>query len=200
MKQEEVLMPIFIAKTCKGREKYIEYLKLEIDDLVISYDSFIDTGINDRAYQNFQQSLFMAGENATVQLEDDILLCDDFTNKIIEKINERPNEIIQFFSMRKADLEIGSRYETGSKYMMMQCTYLPAGMAKRIYDFSLTFNTIRKEKNSPTDICVAYFMKQNKLKYWVCVPNLVDHIEGVSRINKRRSSKRQSLTFKKNKP
>lgn len=189
-------MVSFIVKTCNGREEYAAYLNDRIPDLIVSYDRFTDSGINDKAYQNFQQALLMAGDGATVQMEDDIILCDNFYAKCIKEIEKRPDDVIQFFSMRRDDLTIGSRYEPGSKYMMMQCTYLPKGLAKELHEFSLSFNTERRERNSPTDVCVSHFLKSRKMRYWLVIPNLVDHRIGVSAIDKKRSSKRVSLTFK----
>ena len=40
------------------------------------------------------------------------------------------------------------------------------------------------------------FSKDIKIKYWNVCPNLVDHKIMKSRIDPRRSSKRQSFTFK----
>lgn len=44
---------------------------------------------------------------------------------------------------------------------------------------------------------IADFLKLNKINYLNIVPNLVDHQCVKSRIDPRRSTKRQSLTFNK---
>ena len=53
-------------------------------------------------------------------------------------------------------------------------------------------------KDNPTamDYLVRDFLKDNKYKYWLVVPNLIQHQERKSVIDPRRSSKRQSLYFK----
>ncbi len=129
--------------------------------------------------------------------EDDILLCDNFLNKINKAINERPNDVIQFFSMRKKDITEGSRYELGSNFLMHQCYYLPKGMSKKIYNYSFEFEDSceQDEHISPNDLVTRYYFKENKIKYWLHVPSLVDHRIAKSAIDPRRSSKRQSLTF-----
>lgn len=189
----------FIMMTCDGREEFADYVKERIPNLIVSYDTFTDPGkFKNTSYRNAQQAWKLAGENPCVQLEDDIILCDDFVNRCKKVIAERPNDVIQFFSMRKADLEVGSRYELGSNFLMHQCYYLPAGMSKKIYDFSIEFeNECEQDEHiSPNDLVTRYYFQRNKIKYWVHIPNLVDHRIAKSSIDSRRSSKRQSKTFK----
>jgi hypothetical protein len=193
-------MAKFIMMTCDGREEMANYVKERIPNLLVSYDTFTDPGkFKNTSYRNAQQAWKMAGDNACVQLEDDILLCDDFVKKCINAINERPNDVIQFFSMRKKDLIEGSRYENGSNFLMHQCYYLPKGMAKKIYEYSIEFeNECEQDEHiSPNDLVTRYYFKKNKIKYWLHVPSLVDHRIAKSSIDPRRSSKRQSLTFEK---
>lgn len=186
----------FVVMNCKGREQFVPYLKERIPNLTVSFDDFKDSGkFTSTAFFNYQKGWEIVGNNATVQLDDDTLLCDSFYSKCLDVINERPNDVIQFFSMRKADIEIGSRYELGSKFMMQQCYYLPEGMAKEILEFSKEFYENTEDKYCPSDPCISLYLKKNKIKYWNHVPNLVDHRVGVSMISSRRSSKRQSKTF-----
>lgn len=198
MNLEKNLIPLFIMQTCKGREQYVIENKNKIPNLIVNYDDFEDPGVFcSTAWKNYMRGLKIAGDEATVQMDDDIILCDNFYEKILNEINKRPNDVIQFFSMRKDDLTIGSRYISGARFMMNQCVYLPAGLAKKIYDFSKEYEKNPHDTMVPIDLVMATYFKQKKIKYWNCVPNLVDHIEGKSAIDKRRSSKRQSLTFKK---
>ncbi len=188
----------FIMMTCDGREEYSNYLKERIPNLITSYDTFTDAGkFKNTSYKNAQQAWKLAGDDSCVQLEDDILLCDNFLNKINKAINERPNDVIQFFSMRKKDITEGSRYELGSNFLMHQCYYLPKGMSKKIYNYSFEFEDSceQDEHISPNDLVTRYYFKENKIKYWLHVPSLVDHRIAKSAIDPRRSSKRQSLTF-----
>lgn len=190
----------FIMMTCDGREEFASYLIERIPNLLVSLDTFTDPGkFKNTSYKNAQQAWQMAGEDACVQMEDDILLCENFYNRIMSAINERPNDVIQFFSMRKKDLTEGSRYEPGSNFLMHQCYYLPPGMAKEIYKYSIEFEDSceQDEHISPNDLVTRYYFKKNKIKYWLHVPSLVDHRVAKSYIDPRRSSKRQSLTFNK---
>lgn len=190
----------YIALTCEGREQMAEYLKAEIPNLEISYDDFTDAGkFVSTSFFNARKGWSIAGDEPAVFLEDDIILCDNFCSKIEAIIQERPNEVIQFFSMRKKDLTIGSRYENGSNFIMHQCYYLPRGMARKVYEYSFEFEDGCKhgEHIGPNDMVTQYYFKKNKIKYWLHVPSLVDHRQSRSIIDPRRSSKRQSLTFRK---
>ena len=106
------------------------------------------------------------------------------------------DDVIQFFSMRKDDVTIGTRYIAGSQFMMNQCFYLPAGLGPKIADAWKT-SARQNEAGAPYDLLMADYFKAHKMKYLNWCPNLVDHEVCVSRIDKRRSSKRQSLTFVK---
>jgi GR25 family glycosyltransferase involved in LPS biosynthesis len=185
--------------TCPGRETFANYVIERIPNLIISYDNFTDPGkFKNTSYKNAQKAWKLAGEEACVQLEDDIILCNNFITKIEKAISKRPNDVIQFFSMRKKDLEIGSRYELGSTFLMHQCYYLPPGMSKKIFEFSKVFeNECKQDEHiSPNDLVTRYYFQRNKIKYWIHIPSLVDHRIAKSSIDSRRSSKRQSKTFK----
>jgi hypothetical protein len=145
------------------------------------------------AYLNFLNALEIAEDEAAVHLEDDIILCDDFPNKIIKVIMSYPRMPIQFFSMRKDDLTIGTRLIDGAKFLMGQCFYLPNGMSKELLEFAKNWD--RTENPTGLDLMIGDFLKGSK--YLNYCPNLVDHKIVKSRINPKRSTKRQSLTFRK---
>lgn len=151
--------------------------------------------VSRNAMDTFKMSLVQAGGDACVHLEDDIVLCENFVERVMAEIAERPNDVIQFFSMRTDDMLVGSRYIPGSQFCMNQCYYIPDGMGRELLEFSKTWDGY---KQNPTayDYLMADFFRANKIKYWNVVPNLVDHLPMKSRINPRRSTKRQSYTFK----
>lgn len=144
----------------------------------------------------FRLSLEMAGDAPCVNMEDDIILCDHFYDRIMAEISRRPTDVIQFFSMRRDDLTIGSRYIAGRTFCMNQCFYLPAGMSTELRSFMDVWWRYDEEPNA-YDYLMADYFKGKKIKYWNVVPNLVDHKVQKSRIDPRRSTKRQSFTFQK---
>lgn len=171
-------------------EMDISELKKNIPELVIVRDT------TKNAMDTFTKSLLASEGYPSVHMEDDIILCPEFYSRITQIIKAYPDTVIQFFSMRKEDLTIGTRFIEGSKFMMNQCFYLPAGMALKIVDYKSFWHRI-KEHPTGYDLLMADFFHERKIKYLNIVPNLVDHKVCKSRINPKRSSKRQSLTFNK---
>lgn len=177
-----------LIRTCPQRSRFLPYLKNHLPSAEIIMD---DGG---GAMQCFYQALKAAGDDAVIHMEDDVILTANFEAKAQEVIDCFKTMPIQFFSMRKADLVIGSRVEKGSKFLMGQCFYLPQGVSREILKFAPTW---KKHGTHPTglDTLVADFFAANKMSYCLHVPSLVDHRDCVSEINSRRSTKRQSLTF-----
>lgn len=175
-----------IIRAIKDRKDYIEYLHTNLPYANWCFDQKHD------AMDTFLRAMRLAGEKPTIHMEEDVLLTRDFMTKILTVISEHPNEVIQFFSMRKDDLTVGSRYDRN--YMMNQCFYLPAGYSRIIADYYNIWEG-KKEHPTGTDTMISDFLKSRKEKYWLHVPSLVQHRECVSMIDKRRSSKRQSKTF-----
>lgn len=179
----------YIMRTCAGREHYAEKLIAQLPEVEVCFD---DIG---GAMQCFIKSLEMAGNDAVVNMEDDIILTNGFKGKIESTIAKRRDSVIQFFSMRKADLTIGSRWDAGRNYLMAQCTYFPAKISSGILSFSQKYDNIG-HKSHPLDSMVADYLVSTKQKYWIHCPSLVDHIVGKSMIDlKRASTNRQSFTF-----
>lgn len=186
---------------CDKREANLrlEGYNKAIPNLIVNTDDFEEPHpqLTSTAFNNYCRSWELAGGEPTLQYDDDIILCNNFYDKVMEVINKRPNDVIQFFSMRKDDLKIGSRYINGSNFLMQQCYYLPAGYARGILSMQDEWLKLSHVQGTrcPSDSMMAFFFKKHRIQYWNHCPNLVDHIVGKSAIDTRRSSKRQSLTF-----
>jgi hypothetical protein len=144
----------------------------------------------------FARSLEMAGSDPCIHTEDDILVTKDFMAKALAVINERPNLLIQFFSMRKKDLTEGSRLDRN--YLMNQCFFAPANYSvflREFYDKWATPENLEEHRLGP-DVVVRDFLRSRREAYWIHCPSLVEHMETKSVLDPRRSSKRQSLTFR----
>jgi hypothetical protein len=177
-----------IVKAVPERIEYIKYLKKNLPDAEFCIDK------KRSAWDTFLRSLEMAGIDACLHMEEDIILTKNFKYKINAVISEKPDNFIQFFSMRKKDLTDGSRWD--NNFLMNQCWYSPKGYSKAILDFALKWAKDNLDKHpSGTDTMVSDFLKSRKEKYWIHCPSLVDHRVAKSMIDPRRSSKRQSLTF-----
>ena len=177
-----------IIRAVKERKDCVDYLRKYLPEADILYDS---TG---NAMKTFLEAMALVGEDPCIHMEEDIYLTRDFSTKIRAAILKRPYEVIQFFSMRKADLEIGPRYDSGRTFMMNQCFYLPFGYSRLIYDYYPVWPQKDIHKTG-YDILIADFLKARKEKYYIHVPSLVQHRRGKSMINSKRPVCRQALTF-----
>ena len=143
----------------------------------------------------WMRMLAEAGDSAAIFLEDDIELTADWRTKIEAAIAERPDDVIQFFSIRKKDLEQGSRYEVGRNFSMNQCYYLPQGAAADLLAYAPSWLAEHPESPNAYDWVMRGWMQRDRRKYWMHVPSLVQHRKWRSVIDPRRSSGRASQTF-----
>jgi hypothetical protein len=170
------------------RERWVPQIQAQIPELEVVRDT------TRNAQDTFFRLLLEIGGDAAVHVEDDIVLTSDFLPKIEAAIAERPAVLQQFFSLRKSDAELGSRWMPGRSYCMLQCTYLPPGYAEAIYDYYPVWPERKVNRNS-CDLWIAYFLAARRERYWLHVPSLVQHRRARSAINPRRSSGRQSVSF-----
>lgn len=191
-------MTRFIVRTVPliDRKAYVAYLQKRIPQLEICSDFLFDYPITsqEKSTRNMIEACRMANDDPVVHLEDDIILTVNFLEKIEAAIAERPDTLIQFFSMRGADWSKGARLENGSNYLMAQCSYFPAGYSKSFVSLYENRNFSRETPIEP-DTAIRGFLQSIKAKYFIYIPSLVQHRVCVSAIDRRRSSKRQSYTF-----
>lgn len=185
-----------IIRGIPSREAYIKYLQKHLPQAEWCFDTLGEnehlTG-RQRATANFHKSLRMADGYDHINMEDDVILTRDFVEKAETVIRMWGNKIIQFFSMRTADLTFGSRLD--SNYTMSQCTYYPAGVARKVLDFSLKWEGYKKTPGA-YDYMITDYLRSIGQKYYLSVPSLVQHREGRSCIDRSRRSNRVSPTFR----
>lgn len=183
-----------IIRGVPDRTEHINYLKRVLPEAEWCMDKRYHLDIDNKIKStlNFIDALMIAGNEPCLHLEEDVIITNNFVEKINKAISERPNELIQFFSMRKADIEIGSRYD--NNFMMNQCFYLPSGYGLLIAQY---YNTWHRKDEFPGgyDMMMNDWLKTRKEKYWIHVPSLVEHRVAQSVADKRRSKNRQSKTF-----
>jgi len=182
----------FIVRCVNLRERmpFVDYLRKNLPDATYLYHNG-ESG-NENAMENFLKAMEVSSDIPCLHLEDDIILTGDFENKVLTEIRNRKNNVIQFFSMRSADVTVGSRWD--NKFSMNQCFYLPPGYSKMILEYYRMWDK-KEVHRSGYDILINDFLKSRHEKHWICVPSLVQHRVAKSIINPKRSSKRQSLSF-----
>ena len=182
----------FVVTAVESRRPFIEYLRHHIPNLNVVWDQ------NQDPMETFMRAWGSHPENPTIFLQDDIILTKDFLIKVHEVISKHPEDVIQFFSMRKADIEIGTRWESGSSYIANLCYYLPKNVSGEVFDFGTTWKgrLFNGEYVATSgDYLVNDYLKKSKRKYLLHIPSLVEHAQVPSAIDSRRSKFRQSKTF-----
>lgn len=179
-------MTRILIRAVSADDPNVAYLRERIPDAELVLDQ------QRNAYHTFQLALAAAGSAGAVHMEDDVVLTRDFRAKLEAEIAARPGSVSQFFSLRPTDKVKGSRWDRN--FMMAQCFYLPPGESAELLEFSRTWGRI-KEHPTGLDVMIADWLISRHERYWLHCPSLVDHRQDVSRIDKRRSRFRQSLTF-----
>jgi hypothetical protein len=176
----------YIVRAVLEREHFVAELQRRLPCLEVCLD------IKRNAMDTFLRALDMAGDDACVHMEDDTVLTSGFQQKAEAVIAQHPDRVIQFFSMRNADLTVGSRWDRN--FLMGQCFYLPAGASASVRRYH---DRWPGKALHPTglDTMVGDWLRERREDYWLHVPSLVDHRQVRSAIDPRRSTKRQSKTF-----
>lgn len=180
-------MTQIIIRAVPERAEFIDYLKGHLPQARWCMDQ------TRNAFDTFASALAMAGDSACVHMEEDAILTVGFQEKVDAEIALRPDRVIQFFSMRGADLTEGSRWDRS--FLAAVCFYLPAGYSRSLLDYAKTWAG-RSQHPTGLDLTVSDFLRARKEPYWITCPSLVQHRVARSVIDSRRSSKRQSKTFR----
>lgn len=129
-------------------------------------------------------------------LEDDAILCKNFIVKVEDILDKLGRDnIVQFFSLKKVIDK--TTLMSGGSYCGNVCLFIPNKIRNEIVEFYEEWKDSEVGTKNPTamDYLVRDYLKKTKQKYYLIIPNLVQHQVGKSVIDPRRSSKRQSLYF-----
>lgn len=147
----------------------------------------------------FIGTLSALGESAGLAMEDDVLLCNGFLERVQEAVDQAPDNLpLQFFSLKPTDVERGTGTRAPSSFSSTPCVYYPPGMAADLVDYyerTPLWRDGHPEHPTGTDLLVRDYLVKTKTPYWLVMPNLVDHQRFESAINARRSKSRQSVQF-----
>lgn len=186
---------VLCSKNSLERRLNVEKLKEQLPDLHVVYC------IPENVFSAFIASFYIEDEyDGLVLLEDDIQLCQDFKNKCESIIAQRPHEVISMFESACSKGELHSEYRNGRNFMWNQCNYYPREIGRIISDpkWLIPFMQWLDDKGEvwgyPSDTYVGYVLGKCKIKYWMEVPFLVQHLDMKSHF-KGRPSNRQSKYF-----
>lgn len=137
----------------------------------IEYELLVDK--EHRPVKSFIEQLEYLGslDCDVVLLEDDIILCKDFKNRIEEVISKYPNDIINFFTNPKGYF---LTQKVLGKFSFNQCTYYPKGITKSIVPI---IKKIPNWENIGYDLLVNKALIQLNLSHIQYRPCLIQHID-----------------------
>tara|TARA_R110000823_G_scaffold25723_7_gene75753 strand:+ start:176 stop:736 length:561 start_codon:yes stop_codon:yes gene_type:complete len=184
-------MKTFIT-TVPERSHYLDHFREKLSDPIFVYDEVRS------AMDTFLRALAKVNNEPAFLFQDDAIIANNFEKQASPIVRDKPLSLIQFFSMRNADIDIGSRWD--NNFLMLQGIYIPPNMSAALIHFHSNYwvpnNCEGHKPVSALDSMVCSYLKKTKQKYWIVVPNLVDHKAGPSAIDSRRSStSRVSKTF-----
>lgn len=140
----------------------------------LNYELLVDK--EKKPAESFINQLKYISQYDSVLLEDDLILCEGFKDKIEEVIKQYPNDIINFFYKPKT--YFSTHYLT--EFSWNQCTYYPKGIALKIA------NEMKKLYNiTPSlqyDVLENNALYRLGLTHVVYRPCLVQHIDKQSLI------------------
>lgn len=129
-------------------------------------------------------------DGGVVLLEDDVILCRDFKNRIEQVIQERPKDLINFFTNPLTCFKSGYYID----FCYNQCTYIPFSMLNPMADY---FEHVIKTKDfrwTPERLMYCYF-KNFGIKHYCYRPCLVQHIDDRSLIGNNLRNDRRTPYF-----
>lgn len=154
------------------RDVVVESMKTRIPNLEVFVDREHDW------YKAFFDVCDMIDSTGAVLLENDVLLCKNFCERIESIIAEKgPDKVISFFEKPKVWLP--TAYVGGSNFSWMQCLYLPPGVPGKTRQYFDEFRTTRPKqfRGVSVDIFLRYVFVKERIKYWRIRPCMVQHLD-----------------------
>ena len=155
----------YFVRTTNERELDKSYAQID-------YVKVVD--LEHKPVKSLIEQFKIINEYDSVLLEDDLILCKDFKNKIESVINQYSNEIITFFSKPNDYIYI----HKDNIFSYCQCRFYPKGSLK-IFINELN-QYINEKKVAPFFSKIA---KENNIKLFHYRPCLVQHLDNDSLVH-----------------
>lgn len=135
----------------------------------LKYTKLVDTKC--KPVESFINQLKYISSWDSVLLEDDLILCEDFKNKIEDVIKQYPNKIINFFTRPN---DYFTTHES-SIFAYNQCTYYPKGITKQI---AIKMEEgFKKNPRAQYDVLENNALKELGITHIQYRPCLVQHLD-----------------------
>lgn len=182
----------YIVRTvdfAKDRLENVAELKRRIPQLEVDIDTIHD------CYKSLFRTCDSISEEGGVIIEDDVVLCRNFMERVEGVIAEKgPENLISFFEKPKVNLV--TRFCPGAEFLWSQCVYYPPKFNELFHKHWETFqrDEPRLARDMHYDCYIRYVLKKEGMRYWRIRPTYVQHLDFKSAISPR-STKRQTSYF-----
>lgn len=151
----------------------------------IEYELLIDK--EHKPVESFIKQLEIISEEDSVLLEDDLILCKNFKERIESVITQFPDKIINFFTCPSSYFKT-REFKT---FAWNQCTYYPKGVSKKL---ATAMREVRESRDKSEgelqyDVLESQGLKKLGLTHIQYRPCLVQHLDGKSLIGNRTSGR-----------
>lgn len=152
----------YFVRTTNERQLDSSYFQIE-------YELLVDT--EHKPVKSFIEQLEIINNYDSVLLEDDLILCKNFKERIEEVINKNPNIIINFFNAPT----IYQNIKIDNNFSFQQCRYFPKGSC------TIFINALKSYINaSKVCPCLNKIAREHGLKIIQYRPCLVQHLDNSS--------------------
>ena len=142
--------------------------------------------------ETLHTALRIAAGGPAIHLEDDVALTTNWRDKVEAVVAAHPDVVCQFFSIRKADTEVGSRWDR--EWINSPCFYVPERLSTDLAAYMPRWQATT-EKPGLWDIGIGQFLRDRRERYWLSCPSLVDHLPWESADRPGRRLHRHPPTF-----
>lgn len=155
----------------------------------ITYKLIIDK--EHKPIDSFIESLYQINDEDSVLMEDDLILCKDFVNRLNAVVEQYPNRIINFFWFPEFYVPTRETYQIAFN----QCTFYPKGIAKQIADIMVTLPRNEGYKKNMYSLLEKEALKQLGIKVIQYRPCLVQHLDNDTLLFEKTVNRRRSPYF-----
>ncbi len=173
----------FYVRTTKERKLHESYNQINFTELV---------DVDHKPVESFISQLRKISNDDAVLLEDDLILCENFYEKIYTIIEKYPDRIINFYTNPFYWFET----QESDIFSYNQCTYYPKGISEKIAKEmeNILHNPNVKLKNQYD--CIEHFaLKKLNIKHIIYRPCLVQHNDKNSLIQSKNIKIRKTPYF-----
>ena len=198
--QENLRVRVMRTKGNAERAANVERILPELEQISGGRVEILDAGLDD-VFDVFIRCFHLSeGDYGLLLLEDDVLLCRQFHDKVMDQISAHRDEVVSFFEKPMSRSPLHSGHYPGREFGFGTCNYFPAricaelGKQENVDGFRAYWPSRNEKWVYPNDIYIRWVLQHMKEKYYMQIPFLVQHLPFRSALGPR-STRRQTRYF-----